>query len=310
MDISDGGNEQKLARVNALFHPLVMSRLNHPKDAPVIVVAHRLHENDLSGFLMQQDGWNQIVLPFIAPEDQTYGSWQRRKNELLRPDAFDSCDIASIQADANFQTLYQQCIASEEQKILAESFGRFRCYEIPFERPVVLSVDASLRDGPRNSFSVIQAWYRSDQNCHYLLDQWRRQCDYEELYAAYKLFCRKYRPSAVLIENTANGLLLLEEARRKPSQTPVFEISPGSRSKMQRLTEHIGVIRAGRIKLPENAVFVDDYVAEFTALKRTAFDQIDATTQYLYWIKSSPPLKRPIRRAVAVVCSRSGKRII
>ncbi len=79
---------------------------------------------------------------------------------------------------------------------------------------------------------------------------------------------------------------------------------------MQRLTEHIGVIRAGRIKLPENAVFVDGYVAEFTTLKRTAFDQIDATTQYLSWIKSSPPLKPPSRRPLAIVCNRSGQRVI
>ncbi len=69
-------------------------------------------------------------------------------------------------------------------------------------------------------------------------------------------------------------------------------------------------VRTGRIKLPETAFFVDDYVAEFTALKRAAFDQIDATTQYLDWIKSSPPLKPPTRRPLAIVCNRSGQRVI
>jgi hypothetical protein len=309
LNINDANNNPQLQRVNESFDPLIMSRLNHPKNGRVIIIAHRLHESDLSGFLMQQGGWKHIVLPFIAPEHRSYGSWHRRKGELLRPDAFDSADIARIQANASFLTLYQQCVASEEHKISAESFGRFRSYEIPIGCPVVLSVDASLRDGQRNSYSVVQAWYR-EQNCHYLLDQWRSQCDYEPLLKAYKSLCQKYPPSAILIENTANGLRLLEQAKRKASQIPVFAISPGSRSKTQRLAGHIGVIQAGGIKLPENAAFVDDYVAEFTALKRAAFDQIDATTQYLDWIKSSPPLKRPIRRAVAVVCSRSGKRIV
>ncbi len=79
---------------------------------------------------------------------------------------------------------------------------------------------------------------------------------------------------------------------------------------MQRLAEHIGVIRAGRIKLPENAVFVDDYVAEFTTLKRTAFDQIDATTQDLSWIKGRAPLKPAAKPPLAIVCNRSGQRVI
>ncbi len=79
---------------------------------------------------------------------------------------------------------------------------------------------------------------------------------------------------------------------------------------MQRLTEHISLIKAGRLQLPDNAGFVDDYIAEFTALKRTAFDQIDATTQYLDWIRGRAPLKPAAKPPLAIVSNRSGQQVI
>jgi hypothetical protein len=63
---------------------------------------------------------------------------------------------------------------------------------------------------------------------------------------------------------------------------------------------HLETIRAGRIKLPRDADFVDNYIAEFAASKRTTFDQVDATTQYLEWIAKQPPLLVPPPRAVTV----------
>jgi hypothetical protein len=90
-DIGDGVEE--IEKTTERFNTVVMSRLNNRKTGHVLIVAHRVHESDLSAHLQQEKGWKHVVLAMEATEDQTYettsGKWFRRKGELLRPDAFD-----------------------------------------------------------------------------------------------------------------------------------------------------------------------------------------------------------------------------
>ena len=44
----------------------LFSRLNDKARTPVILIQQRLHEDDLSGFLLRQDGWRHLTLPAIA----------------------------------------------------------------------------------------------------------------------------------------------------------------------------------------------------------------------------------------------------
>ena len=306
LNISDAGNQKELQRINDGFDALVMSRLNHPETDPVLIVAHRLAENDLSGFLLEQGGWHNIVLPFIATQDATYGAWHRRKGEVLRPDAYGEHEIARIKAGGSFDTLYQQCCGMEEHRISPEHFGRFVGYEVPNRVAVVLSVDASQCSGPRNSFSVVQAWCYSGTH-HYLLAQWRSQCDYGELWEAYKSFCDRYNPVLALIERAANGHSLIRDSKRRRRNIRVVEIATDRRSKIARLAPHLETIRAGRVRLPLDGKFVDDYVAELTASKPAFFDQIDTTAQYLEWIAKQPPLQPPPPRPLGVGYNSRGR---
>ena len=92
-DIKDGGSPQQLERTIALFDTSVLSRLNNRKTGKVIVIAHRIHEDDLSGHLLRQANWHHVLLPMVAISDVAYdtryGRWRRRRDELLRPDAFE-----------------------------------------------------------------------------------------------------------------------------------------------------------------------------------------------------------------------------
>ena len=306
LNISDANNKPQIERVNDEFYPTLMSRLNHPRTDPVVIVAHRLHENDLTGFLLTEGGWNQVVLPFLAPEDAIHGMWHRGVGELLRPDAYSDRDIARIKVSGSFATLYQQCVGSKSEIIVPADFGRFAMHELPPRIAVVLSIDANQFKGAKNSFSVIQAWCASGDQ-FYLLDQWRDQCNYEELWAAYRRLGKKHNPTVVLIERAANGNLLLRDAKPRPNRS-VIPIIPDQRSKEERLVAQVSTIKAGRIRLPLHAEFVNSYIAEFTASKRTVYDQIDATVQYLAWAVDRPPMRPPQPRAVGAVAKSPGWR--
>jgi hypothetical protein len=110
----------------------------------------------------------------------------------------------------------------------------------------------------------------------------------------------------VLIEATANGPALIAEARRR-GNVKVVEIVPNGRSKADRLRDHTKTFRAGRVHLPGSTAWKDEFIAEFVEFPSAAFDdQVDATTQYLQWIKTNPPLVLPAPRAVCSGIGHSG----
>jgi hypothetical protein len=91
LKIADAGNLAQIAKVNRLFDSEIMTRLDNPKTGRIVINAHRLHPDDLSGHVLQSgDDWDHVVLPFIAPKDQDYDLgdgqvWHRKKANCCEP---------------------------------------------------------------------------------------------------------------------------------------------------------------------------------------------------------------------------------
>jgi hypothetical protein len=60
--IRDGANLEKLEEVNENFENEVLSRLDNQRVGKVIIIMHRLHENDLCGYVLQQGGWSHTAV--------------------------------------------------------------------------------------------------------------------------------------------------------------------------------------------------------------------------------------------------------
>jgi predicted phage terminase large subunit-like protein len=310
-DIKDAGSPQQLERTIELFDTVVLSRLNNRQTGKVIVIAHRVHEDDLSGHLLRQGKWRHIVLPMVAMADAVYdtdyGPWQRRKEELLRPNAFDSEDLEDLKANTHnphFEMLYQQDADGRALPPLTEEC--FPTFAMPPSRELasVMSVDAGMTPGPRNSFSTIQIWcpIGSDQ---YLVGQWREQCEFDELRHEFLRYFRRYRPSAILVERAASGHALISTMKGK-HRGLIHEITPEG-SKTSRLRRHVDTILARRILLPRNAPWRDKFVAECVAFPHGKFkDQVDAMTQYLDFMLTQPDLKGSLPRCVGMAVNSRG----
>jgi len=89
---ADEAQSEKARRaVNEWYGTTLLSRLDDKKTGSIIVVAQRLHEDDLPGQLLRNGGWQHVDLPAIAEEDQEIpigpdSVHHRKKGEALHPE--------------------------------------------------------------------------------------------------------------------------------------------------------------------------------------------------------------------------------
>jgi predicted phage terminase large subunit-like protein len=307
IEIKNCDNIKRLERVAELFDNEILTRLNSQKGGCIVIIAHRVNEEDLSGHLLLQGGWKHLKLPLIATRARTYKLddgrvWERQKGELLMPHVFGQRDIERLQSSRRpgFAILYQQDTGGTRLHIKAEHFPTFAPAAVPMsDSGVVLSIDPGQKGGPAHSFSVIQAWLHV-RDSDLLLEQWREQATYPDLRSAVRRMIARHNPSVVLIEDTNHGPALLSEIRRRPDMM-VCPITPIG-DKIERVCRHQATIRKGCIRLPCDAPWRESFIAEMTLFPSAGYDdQVDATVQYLEWIAKNPTPPKRQRRALGFV---------
>ena len=308
VQITDCNNLELLEKVNRRFNSLIKSRLSNPAKGCIVIVAHRLNENDLSGHVLEQGEFRHIRLPAVAPRKQRFDigdrPWVRHKGEPLRPDQYTPKVIAGLRKTVlvpDFETLYQQNPDGDSSvKLHVEDFRLQDLREMP-QRLIVLSVDpGGLSSRPDQSYSVIQRWVLLGEGHHLLWDIFREQCGLDDLWSALKHLARR-TPAAILIENTANGPALIERAKHKAKYN-VVPVRPDRRSKVERLQRHIRTIRDGHIHLRQGASWLEEFVTELVQFPAAPFnDQVDALSQYLDYVGQNPPLTIPASAGLGAI---------
>src|SRR5215467_4636549 len=137
---------EQIERTVESFNRTVMSRLNDRKSGRVLVIAHRVHDRDLSARLLGKKKWKHLVLPLLAVRDQSYqtasGEWHRRQGEFLRPDVFGQQvveELRDTRLGPDFEMLYQQdCDGMALRSITVDHFPMIKEL-MPRNSPVVLS---------------------------------------------------------------------------------------------------------------------------------------------------------------------------
>jgi hypothetical protein len=93
----------EVARENAAqwFRSTVLSRRNNPRTGRIIVVAQRLHMEDLPGQLLAQGGWQEVRFPLIAERDQVIelscdSEIERPAGDILQKNRFNEVEIANL----------------------------------------------------------------------------------------------------------------------------------------------------------------------------------------------------------------------
>jgi len=266
------------------------------KDAGIMIIQTRWHEDDLSGTLLDQqkkggefsDQWEVVNFPAIL-EKETEGD-PRQVGDALWPEKYDEkfLKIAKHTMGASqFSALYQQTPApSEGQVIKAKWLKRYdHAPELTRTSEILQSWDMSFGSVSDSASFVVGSVYHKIGSQVYLIDQVRGQWDFTETVAQVRALTAKW-PVATrkLIEKKANGQAVIDTVSNEIQG--IIPILPDA-SKESRLIACQPIYEAGNVLYPQSsdAPWVDDHIAEMLSFPNAKHDdRVDAESQALnYW---------------------------
>lgn len=298
------------------------TRLNNEKAAAVIV-QQRLHEEDLTGYLLERGDWHHLCLPaeyepshpFIYPDQVELpsgtvlpGDPRTEEGELLEPVRLGTEKLDELlreQGSYGYAGQLQQRPAPAEGGMFKKHWWkRFDADQhLPMYTRLVASWDMRFSDSQSaaSSYVVGQVWGINGAD-RYLVGQIRARLSFTETLAAVEALEEWKQCGAKLIEKKANGEAVLNTFKHRI--TGMIPINP-EESKEARAAAITPQVEAGNVYLPNgefipappgyDATRVDDFTHECAVFPNGAHDdQVDSMSQLLDWVAKSPLTGAPI----------------
>jgi len=286
---SEAWSDLRRERVNTWFFQTLLSRLNDPRTASMILVMQRLHLNDLAGTLLNSpETWFYLKLSAIATVDETistgpYTTYTRLAGTALHEDRMSLSDLQKIREQVGSDTWeaqYQQEPVPPGGSMVKRAW--VARYEMLPERKsgsqIIQSVDTAIKAGPLNDFSVITTWLFQD-HCYWLMDVARKRLEYPALKAWVMANAQKHKPSKILIEDAGTGSALIQELRF--TALSAVGVKP-TNDKITRMQIAAAKFESGKVFFPRNAPWLAELEAEIFSFPQSRHDdQVDSISQAL-----------------------------
>ena len=286
---------------NEWFRNTALSRLDSLTDSMIFVVAQRLHANDLSGVLLDQD-WPCLAIPAIATERREYllgkdEVYERPIGEVLQPERDSAAAYEERKrqiGSRHWMAQYQQQPLPPEGNIVKAAWLR-RYDFLPSARKfrqVVLACDPAGKAGAHNDYTAIVICGFDRKEIH-LLHAARGHWTIMQMRHQIETLARDWRVGLVLIEDTSSGMGLLQMLRDE-TRLDVIGRRPDA-DKLTRMARHEGRFEAGNILLPKEASWLADFEAELLAFPNGRYDDlVDALLLFLDWFPKADRYAQPV----------------
>ena len=289
LNANEAYSETSRRNANTWFSGTLMSRLNEKRAGAIFVVMQRLHQEDLTGVLIEM-GWDGLVLPAYAPRDTVIqiGNWKHIWKEGEPLQAREPLEVIEDQKrqsmSAVFAAHYMQDPVPEAGNMLKRDWLKW-CELRPVRQPrdvIVQSWDTAVKVTSTSDYSVCLTILVRNNNEYYLIDVWRKKVEFPELCMAVLSEAQKHKPNAILIEDHASGSPLIAQCRRN-GMTGIVAKRPVA-DKKTRMYGETAKLEAGSLILPKSAPWLDEFLMEYLGFPGGKYDdQIDALSQFLNW---------------------------
>lgn len=251
--------------------------------AKVIVIQTRWHEDDLAGRMIENEKNITVInLPCEAEENDPLG---RKVGDALAPEIKKDNDWlkdfkASYEGGSRtWEALYQGHPSIAEGNILLrEWWQRYDLDELPAVNRIVISVDASFKEGEKSDYTAITVWGKLNADI-YLMDMVHKQLDFVGALDEIEMMARKYpNYRKIYIEEKANGAAIISVLKRKLHG--IININPMG-GKVSRVNAISGIIEAGNVHIPSTQ-WGNRFIDECASFPNAAHDDmVDSMSQCL-----------------------------
>lgn len=250
--------------------------------AGLLGIMTRWHIDDPFGRIITNMGDKATVrrYPAIAEKDEKH----RKQGEALFPE-HKSLEFLMERKEAmfsaNWEALYQQNpVIVGGGMIKTEWFGEYSV--LPKLKFSVVIGDTAQKIKERNDFSVFEHWGLGEDGYLYLIDLIRGKWEADELKKraiAFWIKCKQHGNCRYMgIEDKSSGTGLIQQIRKESKiRIPVKAIERNT-DKYTRFMDAQPYIESGYVKLPREAVWLNDFLAECERLTpdfKGFDDQID-----------------------------------
>jgi predicted phage terminase large subunit-like protein len=314
------------------FDMVWSTRLNNPKTDAMIVVMQRLHEQDISGHILNDiKGWEHICIPaeWDGKHRKTIlGSYDPRKikGELICPERFGEKEITMLKqllgSYGSAGQLQQDPTPSGGGILKTKYFGLWSADDglPPFEY-ILQSYDCAFTEKTTGDPTACTVWamftHNGERNAM-LIDAWDEHLSYPDLRAkAIKDWTTEYggmskesphsrarRPDRILVEAKASGQSLLQDLRL--AKVPAVGYNPGKADKISRAHQAAPTLELGLLWIPESkknrgqpvswaAAFLKQ-LAKFPVAEHD--DYVDTFTQAVIYLKDDGWFELPVAKDI------------
>ena len=286
----DGLSESARKATISWFKNTLSSRFENPKTVAIVVIAQRLHVDDLPGHLIEEGGWHHLNLPAEAWEHQQIDIapgkfFFRKPGDLLFPQRFGPEELDSARkalGTASYEAQFNQRPTPAGGHMLHLKW--FKTFELPLKPSLIEAVyqswDTALETGDTNDYSVCTTWAVSGRKL-YLLDVFRERLPFYALEKKVVELKNKFKAKAVIVEKAGSGISLFQNLRGMKGCQWVLSMPP-HKDKVCRAAQQTPKLENGTVYLPANAPWRPAFDAEVTSFPFGKHDdQIDSVMQFL-----------------------------
>jgi predicted phage terminase large subunit-like protein len=289
----EAASETYRERVWDWYTSTFYSRLE--KNAKVLIVMTRWHEDDLVGRLLNLQKsndavskWRVISFPalFEVRDEYSHPRDSRQIGEPLWPGKYSLAEMDEKKAvigSRDWAGLYQQHPSPAEGAIFLREWWKYwtAMPDPTWFDEIIQSWDCTFKDTKGSDFVVGQVWGKHGAD-RYLLDQTRGQMAFPATVRAIRNMKLKWPSTgAILIEDTANGPAVISTLKQEIQG--IIPVNPQG-GKAVRAHAVTAQIESGNVYIPspEVCAWVGDYIEEHAAFPNAENDdQVDSTSQAL-----------------------------
>lgn len=291
--VSDASSAYQREKTNKWFSETVLSRLNNKSTGVVIVTMQRTHVDDLSGYLLEQGGWDLLSIPAISQQDTTYNCGDGYEaiyeaGMVLDPESEPREILEELRQAMGHKAFSSQYL----QDPLPDGGGLFNWKHIQFFDPtdppkfefVMQSWDVASSISPTANFSVCTTW--GIRGGHYfLLDVKRVRLEHPALLQHAKEMFIRHKPDMVLVEASGIGAALYQSLRDLFGMR-IWHTMPKD-DKLVRAEWQTPLFESGRVHFPPEALWLNDFRKEFIAFPGGKYDdQVDSMVNFLNHVEN------------------------